>query len=44
LSEPDAPPPLVLDTSVAVKFYVPEEGYDEHLRALARESGVDLER
>jgi predicted nucleic acid-binding protein len=35
LSEPDAPPPLVLDTSVAVKFYVPEDGHEQALELLA---------
>jgi len=29
LSEPDGRVPLVLDTSVAVKFYVPEEGHEQ---------------
>ena len=35
MSEPDAPPPLVLDTSVAVKFYVPEEGHEQARELLA---------
>ena len=35
MSEPDAPPPLVLDTSVAVKFYVPEDGHEQALELLA---------
>ena len=29
MSEPDGRLPLVLDTSVAVKFYVPEEGHEQ---------------
>ncbi len=35
MSEPDGRTPLVLDTSVAVKFYVPEKGYEQARRLLA---------
>ena len=37
----ERPRPLALDTSVAVKFYVPEEGHEVALTLLdAAESGV----
>lgn len=44
MSEPDGPPPLVLDTSVAVKFYVPEEGHEQarELLAVVEDSGAKL--
>lgn len=35
MSEPDGRAPLVLDTSVAVKFYVPEEGHEQARELLA---------
>ena len=44
MSEPGGPPPLVLDTSVAVKFYVPEEGYEQarELLAVVEDGGTKL--
>lgn len=35
MSEPDGRLPLVLDTSVEVKFYVPEEGHEQARELLA---------
>ncbi|MGH3088950.1 MAG: type II toxin-antitoxin system VapC family toxin [Rubrobacteraceae bacterium] len=44
MSEPDGRLPLVLDTSVAVKFYVPEEGHEQarELLAVVENDGVKL--
>ncbi len=42
MSEPGERTPVVLDTSVAVKFYVPEEGHEQARELLSTVEGGDL--